>query len=577
MSASATITEMGNRPASGPARRSARCLRAVVSARAIAARGSLGASAVAAAAAVVAAAVATAAALATVLAAPAMASPKYEYESTIENVGADTFEAQIAGLATDSAGRLYAALPSASKVQLLSNAASGNAPLFPAISGPDDELPFVPFGVAVSEQDGRIYTTDIGSNRVVVYKIVNGQPTLQDGTLNPPSDAPMPTGVALSPDNRLYVGVSVLSQGGFDSKNRIMVFDTKDYGLIGCFGAGHFAIPTAIAFDSAGRVYVVDSWAGKESNHQRVVVFAPYSSGDPQCDASKSDDDPAYLGSIDGVSGGIGLGQLSVPFGVAIDSLNRVHVTESANNRVQTFAPNEAAWSYLARYPEPAPGQTGTEGGSGPGQLNFPMGVAVDGTRVYVADAGNNRIHRLRFDDADADGVFDTVDNCPGAANPDQANADSNGTGDACSTASPGPGTQSASDTTAPVSRITSPRGKRLPRARAFRAVLGNAYDNQSGVAAVEVAIARKVGKRCRYLVRGRLVRGICSKPRFQRAKLVRRESAGNVRWRYRPSGRARRALRAGKWLIVSRAEDRAGNLEQARKRNRNVRTIRLR
>ena len=38
--------------------------------------------------------------------------------------------------------------------------------------------------------------------------------------------------------------------------------------------------------------------------------------------------------------------------------------------------------------------------------------------------------------DSDGDGIADVQDNCPQVANPDQADADHNGIGDACETAS---------------------------------------------------------------------------------------------------------------------------------------------
>ena len=39
-------------------------------------------------------------------------------------------------------------------------------------------------------------------------------------------------------------------------------------------------------------------------------------------------------------------------------------------------------------------------------------------------------------DDDDSDGVFNVVDNCPGVYNPDQADADGDGSGDVCDSSS---------------------------------------------------------------------------------------------------------------------------------------------
>ncbi len=62
----------------------------------------------------------------------------------------------------------------------------------------------------------------------------------------------------------------------------------------------------------------------------------------------------------------------------------------------------------------------------GPGDPDAPNGGPVDGD---CDDADPDR---------DGDGICDSVDNCPGTANPDQADGDGNGVGDACDTGTGG-------------------------------------------------------------------------------------------------------------------------------------------
>jgi sugar lactone lactonase YvrE len=80
-------------------------------------------------------------------------------------------------------------------------------------------------------------------------------------------------------------------------------------------------------------------------------------------------------------SSGSGDGQFNGPVGIAIDSANDLYVADSGNNRIQKF---NSAGTFVTKW--------GTMG-TGNGEFNAPQGVAVDtvGT-VYVGDTGNNRV-----------------------------------------------------------------------------------------------------------------------------------------------------------------------------------------
>ena len=64
-----------------------------------------------------------------------------------------------------------------------------------------------------------------------------------------------------------------------------------------------------------------------------------------------------------------------------MDGSGKVYVADSRNQRVQVFS---SAGTFLFKW--------GSQG-SGDGQFQFPVGIAVDGSgRVYVVDVNNNRV-----------------------------------------------------------------------------------------------------------------------------------------------------------------------------------------
>ena len=118
------------------------------------------------------------------------------------------------------------------------------------------------------------------------------------------------------------------------------------------------------------------------------------------------------------------------PRAVAVDENDRIYVSDSDNHRIAIYNGNG---TFLAEFGAP---------GVGDGQFNFPFGITVDASRIYVADTLNRRIQvflRDALPDADGDGIPDAADNCPSIANPTQSDADGDGSGDACEAGIPGP------------------------------------------------------------------------------------------------------------------------------------------
>lgn len=126
-------------------------------------------------------------------------------------------------------------------------------------------------------------------------------------------------------------------------------------------GEGEFDHPADIAIDSAGDLWVLDTY------NYRVQHF------DPEGD---------YLGSFGTL--GSANGQLYAPTAIAIDPQDNLWVADTGNDRIQKFNP---AGQYLAKF--------GTAG-SAEGNLEAPEGLAIDPKgNIWVADTGNNRVQKF--------------------------------------------------------------------------------------------------------------------------------------------------------------------------------------
>jgi DNA-binding beta-propeller fold protein YncE len=160
-------------------------------------------------------------------------------------------------------------------------------------------------------------------------------------------------------------------------------------------GDNNFANPSQIARDSSGNIYIADTGNNRVKKHQA---------------------DGTYVTSITG---------LTNVAGVCVDSSDNVYVhfqavpslrkynaslvlqwSSWASSSVEHIA-TDGTWIYAvtgSQSLEKLACSTGIDDafgwavyglGSGDGQLNTPVGVATDGTHVYVVDQGNDRIQKF--------------------------------------------------------------------------------------------------------------------------------------------------------------------------------------
>jgi sugar lactone lactonase YvrE len=238
----------------------------------------------------------------------------------------------------------------------------------------------IPGGIAI-DADGNLYVTDLHADLIrkvdpsggVSTVAGNGNPGCVNGSASQ-AEFNEPWGVAVDAYGNLYVA---------DSKNnRIRLVDdggnvstlagNGDAGFSdGDAGTAAFDRPVMVALDDVGNVFVADA------NNRRireievgglVITFAG-----------------------NGINGGInGLAadaEFTNPFGLAIDSLGNMYVSdgterEISNGNVSPFSGGNS------------PGFI--NGNAAMSALNNPKGLAIDPTgNLIVADTGNNAIRRI--------------------------------------------------------------------------------------------------------------------------------------------------------------------------------------
>ena len=191
----------------------------------------------------------------------------------------------------------------------------------------------------------------------------------------------LPTRVATDSSGNVYVGDTgnhriqkFNSSGTFITKWGATLLGAPIAGT----GDGEFTSPEGVATDSSSNVYVADTGNNRIQKFNSTGGFL------------------TKWGSV-----GTGTSQFSGPRGVATDSSSNVYVADTGNNRIQKF---NSSGSFITQW--------GTAG-TGNGQFSLPSGVATDSSgNVYVADAGNSRIQKF-----DSSGTFITQWGSAGTGN----------------------------------------------------------------------------------------------------------------------------------------------------------------
>ena len=161
-------------------------------------------------------------------------------------------------------------------------------------------------------------------------------------------------------------------------------------------GADSLCAPSGVAVDRSGNVYVADT------RNNRVLIF-----GDPFAAYPNSRPSAAFAANtVLGQPGfttlecssSVTLATLCSPGGLTLDSSGRLYVADAGNNRVVEFgAPLTSKVGLLVFGQATSSGNTCNSSGPSAATLCDPQGVAIDPDGIlYIADTLNNRV--LEFD-----------------------------------------------------------------------------------------------------------------------------------------------------------------------------------
>jgi len=162
--------------------------------------------------------------------------------------------------------------------------------------------------------------------------------------------------------------------------------------------------PSGIATDG-GNLYVADT--GNNKIRQVVIATGAVSS------LTGAANTPVTPGATDGDSAATAF---SGPFGIVIDSGKaNLYVTDAGNNKIRQVVIATGAASSVTGAAGIAVTAGAADGAPLSASFNQPRGIGTDGTNLYVADAGNNKIRQVAIA-AGAVSSFTGITSTQGAA-----------------------------------------------------------------------------------------------------------------------------------------------------------------
>jgi uncharacterized protein (TIGR03437 family) len=298
------------------------------------------------------------------------------------------------GVAVDAAGELFIADFANERIRkvsggVITTVAGTGGGTFWGDGGTATSAELLSTADVVVDATGNLYIADPGNNRV--RKVSGGMITTVAG--NGIAGFSGDGGLAASASLNLPQGVAVDSAGNLDIadcyNDRIRkvsggtittVAGSANGGFSGDGGPATSALlacPSGVAIDSAGNLYIADSWNSRIRKVSGGTITTIAGNG---------------IVGFSGDGGPATSASLNLPVGVAVDSAGNLYISDRGNFRIRkvsggiiTTVAGNGVWGF-----------SGDGGPATNASLAGPNGVAVDSAgNLYIADFGNNRVREV--------------------------------------------------------------------------------------------------------------------------------------------------------------------------------------
>jgi trimeric autotransporter adhesin len=290
------------------------------------------------------------------------------------------------GVIKDGQGNLYIAAPASAYVfELLSGGTVQNYTglgwgYFAGDDGPVSAANVgLPTGFAIDAQ-GNIYITDVGTSRIRVVNVGTSTITIA-GTSIPAGDIQTVVGSGWKCD--IATGTDVCGDGG-------PALDA------------YLNLPTSIALDSSGNIYIADSVDDRirvvnVGTSTITIAGTSIPAGDIQTIVGNGAPCPISTNPTCGDGGAASAAQVNLPQGVFVDSNNNIYIADTHDQEIREIPAGQSTINaYAGQVGAACPlstsrcndGEAATSG-----LLHLPQGIFVDANgNGYIADSADNRI-----------------------------------------------------------------------------------------------------------------------------------------------------------------------------------------